>query len=253
MRQWRIEMNSRSITNTSILSKNGLRAKSSSLTFLGDDRFPNEENQQRKANWLWVYDQSPRKWTRSECMSLCNPFIAPRIEMICSTFMTWFSRTDTSYTRQNIKIDHEGIKAQDEQKSNITPKQNSFIKDISEIVILDALGNGASGYVSQAMHIPTQKLIAIKVRYPVWRVPLKSFLIDPIHSVHSPMFLDFVIVHTENIRLRKEPKTSNYERIQCTGKRWVIRMYSIIPRVSNVSVSFCCHQPVAVVQNTDKL
>jgi len=75
--------------------------------------------------------------------------------------MDSFRVTDTSYTRQNIKIDHEGIKSQDEEKSE-TPKHASFIKDISEIIILDALGNGASGYVSQALHIPTQRMVAIK-------------------------------------------------------------------------------------------
>eukprot|EP01083_Nonionella_stella_P222676 794355_1 len=75
--------------------------------------------------------------------------------------MDSFRVTDTSYTRQNIKIDNQGIKSQDEEKQ-ITPKHESFIKDISEVKILDALGWGASGYVSQAIHIPTQKMIAIK-------------------------------------------------------------------------------------------
>jgi len=76
--------------------------------------------------------------------------------------MDSFRVTDTSYTRQNIKINNEGLQSQDEEKSEITPILNSFIKDISEIVTLDALGNGASGYVSQAVHIPTKKMIAIK-------------------------------------------------------------------------------------------
>ena len=71
--------------------------------------------------------------------------------------------SDTSYTRQNIKIDHQGIKAEDEQKT-ATPTQKSFIKDISDIQILGALGSGQSGYVSQAIHTPTQRIIAIKVK-----------------------------------------------------------------------------------------
>eukprot|EP01083_Nonionella_stella_P185700 677753_1 len=74
-----------------------------------------------------------------------------------------FRVTDTSYTRQNIKIDNQGItsQSQDEEKT-ITPKHQSFIKDISEIKMLNALGSGASGYVCQAIHIPTKRMIAIK-------------------------------------------------------------------------------------------
>lgn len=77
-----------------------------------------------------------------------------------------FRITDTSYTRQNIKIDNQGIKASninnEEEKENISKKHMSFIKDISEIHLLDALGSGQSGYVSQAIHTPTKKIIAIK-------------------------------------------------------------------------------------------
>eukprot|EP00484_Ammonia_sp_Unknown_P026931 CAMPEP_0197046476 /NCGR_PEP_ID=MMETSP1384-20130603/22185_1 /TAXON_ID=29189 /ORGANISM="Ammonia sp." /LENGTH=419 /DNA_ID=CAMNT_0042478281 /DNA_START=105 /DNA_END=1364 /DNA_ORIENTATION=- len=93
--------------------------------------------------------------------------------------------TDTSYTRQNIRIDHQGIQSQDndEQKS-LTPKIQSFIKDISEVHMLDALGSGQSGYVSQAIHIPTQKMLAIK-KISVYEKSRRHQIMNEFHALEN--------------------------------------------------------------------
>jgi len=74
--------------------------------------------------------------------------------------------TDTSYTRDNLRIDNRGIVSRsnhnDEEKTSETPHIQSFIRDISEVVDIDVIGHGQSGYVSQAFHVPTQKMLAIK-------------------------------------------------------------------------------------------
>lgn len=117
---------------------------------------------------------------------------------------------------------------EEEKESKLVSYNSSFIKDISEIKILNALGSGISGYVCSAIHIPTKRMIAIKT-ISVFEKSRRNQIMNEFNALGNTSYDGLIQFY--NIFFSKGSVSIALEYCECGSLYDILRKIKIIPEI----------------------
>ena len=130
--------------------------------------------------------------------------------------------------QHNVDNDKNDNDNDEEKELKSSEYRSSFIKDISEIKILNALGSGQSGYVCQAIHIPTQKMIAIKT-ISVFEKSRRNQIMNEFNALQNTKHDGLVQFY--NIFFSKGSVSIALEYCECGSLLDILKKIKIIPEI----------------------